>query len=403
MNLPDILRRLAADRSPFMALALMAVAMHLAFAAWYTLAKNFAVDGIGMTGAEVGFQETIREIPGFLAFLVVYVLFVMREQTLALVSLALLAVGVGVTGFFPSVWAFYLTTFLMSVGFHYFETVNQSLKLQWLPQDQAPHMMGRLIAIGAGAQLAVFGLIAVIWKGFALSFEAAFAIFGILSLAIVFYLWRAFPMFQETTAQTKKLIIRKRYWLFYALKFMGGARRQIFTVFAALLMVQKFGYDVHEVALLFLINTGFNMMFAPKIGALIGRFGERNALRLEYIGLIGVFVAYAFVSNAYVAAALYVIDHAFFALAIAMNTYFQKIADPADMAGTAGVSFTINHIAAVLVPAGFGLIWLASPSLVFLLGAGMAVISFVLSSLIPRHPAPGVETILKGPAPVAAE
>ena len=398
----DAAKAVAADRSPFMALALMAAAMHLAFAAWYTLAKNFAVDGIGMTGAEVGLQETIREIPGFLAFLVVYVLLLMREQTLALVALAVLAVGVGITGFFPSVWMFYLTTFFMSVGFHYFETVNQSLKLQWLPQDDAPHMMGRLIAIGAGVQLGVFGLIALIWKVFALDFKATFMIFGVLSLAIVIYLWRAFPMFQEHTVQHKKLIIKKRYWLFYALKFMGGARRQIFTVFAALLMVEKFGYDVHEVALLYLVNTGFNLLFASKIGALIGRFGERNALRIEYIGLIGVFVAYAFVSNPYAAAALYIIDHAFFALAIAMNTYFQKIADPADMAGTAGVSFTINHMAAVVVPASFGLIWLASPSLVFLLGAGMAGISFILSSLIPRRPAPGTETVLS-PTPVAAE
>jgi len=396
------IKSLAADRSPFMALALMTIAMQLAFAAWYTLAKNFAVDGVGMTGAEIGLQETIREIPGFLAFLVVYVLLVMREQTLALWSLVVLGVGVAITGFFPSIWGLYLTTFFMSVGFHYFETVNQSLKLQWLPKAEAPQLMGRLIAIGAGAQLAVFALIALIWKVFALSFEAAFSIFGLLSVVIVIYLWRAFPLFKEAVPQHKKLIIKKRYWLFYALKFMSGARRQIFTVFAALLMVQKFGYDVHEVALLFLINTGFNMVFAPKIGALIGRFGERNALRLEYVGLIGVFVAYAFVSNPYAAAGLYIIDHAFFAMAIAINTYFQKIADPADMAGTAGVSFTINHVAAVVIPASFGLIWLASPSLVFLLGAGMAAVSLGLSWLIPRAPAPGRETIL-APMPVAAE
>ncbi|MBL4619230.1 MAG: hypothetical protein JKX88_03925, partial [Marinicaulis sp.] len=116
------LKNLTADRSPFMALALMTIAMQLAFAAWYTLAKNFAVDGVGMTGAEIGLQETIREIPGFLAFLVVYVLLVMREQTLALLSLVVLGVGVAITGFFPSIWGLYLTTFFMSVGFHYFET-----------------------------------------------------------------------------------------------------------------------------------------------------------------------------------------------------------------------------------------------------------------------------------------
>ena len=133
------------------------------------------------------------------------------------------------------------------------------------------------------------------------------------------------------------------------------------------------------------------MVLAPKIGGLIARFGERRALTFEYIGLIGVFVTYAFVENATLAAVLYVIDHAFFALAIAMKTYFQKIADPADIAPTAGVAFSINHIAAVVIPALFGLIWLVNPSLVFLLGAGMAAISLALSRLIPTHPEEGRE------------
>ena len=385
-----------------MALALMAVAVQLSFAAWYTLAKNFAVDGVGMTGAEVGLQETIREVPGFLAFLVIYVLLLMREQTLALFSLALLAIGVGATGYFPSVWAFYLTTFLMSVGYHYFETINQSLQLQWLPKRDAPKQLGRLIAVAAGAQLAVYAIIAMIWKTFSLNFETVFALFGFLTLGIVIYLWRAFPYFKQETPQHKHLVIRKRYWLYYALTFMSGARRQIFTVFAALLMVQKFGYDVHEIAILFLVNTAFNIAFAPRIGALIGRFGERNALRFEYIGLIGVFVAYAFVSNPWAAAGLYILDHAFFAMAIAIKTYFQKIADPADIAGTAGFAFTINHIAAVLIPASFGLIWLVSPMLVFLLGAAMAAGSLILSFLIPRHPDDGHETVF-APRPLAAE
>ena len=120
---------------------------------------------------------------------------------------------------------------------------------------------------------------------------------------------------------------------------------------------------VNQVTLLFLINYAFNWLFAEKIGTLISRIGERAALTIEYVGLIGVFTAYAFVENAYLAAGLYVVDHMFFALAIAMNTYFQKIASPEDIASSAGVSFTINHIAAVVIPVLFGLLWLQSPAL----------------------------------------
>ncbi len=67
-------------------------------------------------------------------------------------------------------------------------------------------------------------------------------------------------------------------------------------------MVERFGYDVHEVAGLFLLNGAFNMVLAPKIGKLIVRFGERKALVLEYVGLVLVFICYAFVTNATLAA-----------------------------------------------------------------------------------------------------
>jgi predicted MFS family arabinose efflux permease len=167
---------------------------------------------------------------------------------------------------------------------------------------------------------------------------------------------------------------------------MSGARRQIFTVFAGFLLVEKFGYSAADITLLFLVNYLFNFLFAKKIGRFIGQVGERKALIFEYIGLIGVFVGYAFVQSAEWAAALYIIDHLFFALALAIKTYFQKIADPADMASTAGVSFTINHIAAVVIPAAFGIIWLTSPSFVFLAGAVMAGMSLVLSFNIPAKP-----------------
>jgi predicted MFS family arabinose efflux permease len=264
--------------------------------------------------------------------------------------------------------------------------------------------MGRILAVSAFAQLLAFGLIAVTWQTLHLDFPVVFLVAGSIALAMVAFLWWAFPNFEEETPQRRQLVLKKRYGLYYALTFLGGARRQIFTVFASFMMVEKFGYEVQQVAMLFLVNCLFNMAFAPRIGALIGRFGERNALCAEYVGLIAVFAAYAFVENAILAAALYVIDHAFFALSIAMKTYFQKIADPADIAPTAGVAFTINHIAAVGIPVAFGLVWLVSPKAVFLSGAAMAVASLLLAMMVPRHPIPGREFAWRDdPATLPAE
>lgn len=378
-------------RSPLMMLMIMQAGMQFCFAAWWVLIKNFAVDEVGFTGFEIGIQETIREIPGFLSFLAVYLLLFMTERVLALASLFLMGAGVAVTGMFDSMFGLLATTFIMSVGFHYYETCNQSLSLQWLPKASAPYQMGRIVAAGAFAQLIAYGLIFAFWQSLDLSFTTVFLIAGTISMlvAIIAFLW--FPKYNLGVPQRRQLILRRRYWLYYALTFMGGARRQIFIVFASLMMVQKFDYHVHEVASLFLINGAVNMVLAPQIGKLISRIGERNTLVLEYIGLIGVFVSYAFVTDANIAAALYVVDNIFFAMAISMKTYFQKIADPGDIAPTAGVAFTINHIAAVGMPIMFGTLWLYSPAAVFLSGAGMAFISLILALLVPRDPYEGNE------------
>ena len=371
----------------------MTVAMTLAFATWMALLNNFVVERAAFTGKEIGLLQSIREIPGFLAFTAVFVLLIVKEQTFAYLSLAVLGIGVAVSGYFPSVVGLYLTTFIMSVGFHYYETVKQSLSLQWLSIDEAPAALGKLIAAGSVASLFVYGSLWLAQRYFQFSYEWVYFVAGISCLLLAVFMWWTFPRFPSVVPQRKHLLLRKRYWLYYALTFMGGARRQIFTVFAGFLMVEKFGYSVSDIAALFLINHAFNWAFAGRIGALVGRIGERKALTFEYCGLICVFTAYAFVDNATWAGVLYVADHLFFSLAIAIKTYFQKIADPADMASTAGVAFTINHIAAVFIPALFGLVWLVSPAMVFLMGAMLAFISLILARNIPSNPCQGREVI----------
>jgi hypothetical protein len=307
-------------------------------------------------------------------------------------SLALLGLGVGATGFFPSEYGLYFTTVVMSIGFHYFEVAKQSLSLQWLSKAEAPAVLGKLIAVGSITSLIVYSVLWVLLEVFALDYVWNFVLAGGVCAALAVVMWLGFPHFPAKTAQHKSLILRKRYWLYYVLTFLSGARRQIFVVFAAFLMVEKFGYSASQVTLLFLINYVFNWFFAERIGRLIIRFGERTALTFEYLGLIFVFVAYGLVENATLAAALYVLDHMFFAMAIAISTYFQKIADPKDMASSAGVSFTISHIAAIVIPAALGLVWVWSTALVFYCGAVFALLSLVATQFIPKDPRPGNET-----------
>ncbi|MGB5628452.1 MAG: MFS transporter [Woeseiaceae bacterium] len=378
-------------QTPATLLILMSVAMPIAFNTWAALLNNFVVERAGFTGVEIGILQSLREVPGFLAFTTIFVLLILKEQTFAVIALALLGIGVALAGLFPSALGLYLTTVLMSTGFHYFEVLKQSLALQWFKKSEAPQALGKLISVGSIAALAVYATLWVLLTVFELDYVWIFMLGGGICCALAIFMWLGFPEFGGEHEQVRTLVLRKRYWLFYALQFFSGARRQIFMVFAAFLMVEKFGYSAAQVTTLFLINYVFNWLFAERIGGLIGRIGERKALTIEYVGLIMVFTAYAFVESPYIGAMLYVIDHMFFALAIAIKTYFQKIANPEDIASSAGVSFTINHIAAVVIPAALGLVWVVSHSAVFLVGTGFALCSLILAQNIPRRPVAGNE------------
>jgi len=381
-------------RSPENLLIVMTFSGALAFALWTALINNFAVERADFGGDAIGALQSIREIPGFLAFTAVWLLLVVKEQRLALASVALLALGTAATGLFPSFWGLVVTTTIMSVGFHYQEALLQSLSLQWLPRDRAPLVLGRLVAVRSAATIAILALLWLAFAALGPRYAPVYLVGGGLALALVLTAWIGFPQFPEIVPQRKTLVLRRRYWLYYALTFLSGARRQIFVVFGGFLLVEKFGYSVAAMTALLLVNSVINLWLAPRIGRLVTRWGERRVLILEYAGLIAVFTGYALATDARIAAGLYILDHVFFAMAIALKTYLQKIGDPADMAPTAAVSFTINHIAAVFVPVGFGLMWLVSPAAVFLAGAAGAAASLALAHLVPEQPGPDRATTL---------
>ena len=384
-------------RRPEALLILMAVALPLAFSVWSALLNNFVVEVIRFDGLDIGLLHTIREIPGFLAVGVISILLFVREQTLALSMLALLGIATAVTAWFPFLSGILTITLLSSVGFHFFETVNQSLQLQWFSKEEAPNKLGKLMAYGSAATLIAYIFIILGWEKLNLSFNSAYMLAGLSCFAIAVIGYVIFPNFKAAVPQTKKMVIRKRYWLYYLLQFLSGARRQIFVVFAGFMMVERFGMDVQQLTTLYLINLILNIALAPLLGRAVARYGERNALVVEYFGLAVVFFAYGgiylFGWGILIAASLYILDHLFFALALAIKTYFQKIADPQDIAATAAVAFTINHIAAIFLPVSLGFLWLKSPFLVFCTAGTLAIFSFVLALLIPREPRIGKETI----------
>ncbi len=368
------------NRQVFIFLMILAVTCAFGFQGWRNVLNNFAVENVGINGRQNGILQGMREIPGFLTFLVIYLLLVIREHRLITVALALMGLGVGLTGYLPSFYGLIFTTILMSFGFHYYETTSQSMVLQHFSSKQVPVVMARfrsysaLTNLGVGAF--VFGL------SYILEYPTITGIIGGLVVAVAVGSMFRCPIPKEGSPQTKHVVLRTRYWLFYALTFMAGARRQIFVAFAVFLLVEKFAFSIQEIVALFFFNNLINFMLAPLVGKAINRFGERAVLSVEYSMLILVFLTYAFADSKLIVAAAYVADHIFFGCSIAIPSFFRKIADPREVASSISMGFTINHIVAVLVPIAGGLVWMVNYKIPFIGGAVFAAVSLTLAQFV---------------------
>lgn len=365
-------------------LLVLTIASALGLQGWRTLFNNFAVEAAGLDGSQVGIIQSVREIPGFLALLAVYALMVLREHRLSALSILTLGIGVGITGLMPSMGGLVLTTLIMSFGFHYYETTNQSLTLQYFDPGTAPVVFGRQRSYAAATNIAV-GL-AIYAMAFFLPYLAMYLIMGVALCAMGLWGFRQNPARENLPLQRRRMVFRRQYGLFYLLTFLAGARRQIFVAFAVFLMVKRFGFTVQEITLLFIANNAVNYYLSPMIGRAIVRYGERRVLSLEYSAMILIFLAYAWVQSKWVVAALYILDHIFFNFAIAVRTYFQKVSDPRDIAPSMAVGFTINHIAAVALPALGGFLWMVDYRIPFVGGAFLALLSLLAVQFIRTPP-----------------
>jgi len=361
-------------------LLILVVCASAGFSGWMALFTNYAKEVVEVNGFEIGVSQAVREIPGFLSFLAIYLLFIFKEHRLSAWSVILLGIGVGITGVFSSFGGLLTTTFIMSVGFHFFETTNKSLTVQHFSTSESPVVFARLRGYGALANI-VIGFI--IWGlSFFVPYVITFILLGLFIASAGIYMLFINPVKKEMPIQHKKLVFRKKYWLYYTLNFLTGTRRQIFTVFAIFLLVDHYQLGLSVVTGIYVVNYALTYILNPQISMALNKYGERIVLSLESASLIVLFLGYAFIDNVYVAIALFVLDSIFFNFSIGLNTYLQKTADPEDLGSSTAVGFTINHISAVVIPVFGGLLWMLNWRLPFIVGVGFSVISLYFTQMI---------------------
>ena len=348
---------------------------------WRAMFNNFAVERLAVEADAIGWIQSVRELPGLLAFAVAFLALIFKEMRIMAVSLICLGTGIVLTGQASSFSMLLAATLVMSLGFHYFNPGNSGLILMSIGQDEAPRVMGQLKSLGAIA--AVLATAAVYFLVDRLGFETMFTAVGlgvVVGGCILFVVGRG----GHNLPVRRRVRLRKKYSLFYVLTFLMGSRRHIFTTFAPFLLVKAYGVDVKVMALLLLANSLLNIYVFQKVGKLVTRFGERAVLSFAFAALIPIFLGYAYVGVLPVLFMLFVLDNVLFGFNLAMPTYLQKIAvSPEELTANMSLQETINHISAVVVPVAGGTIWVVFGARApFLAGVGIAVLSLVLAQFI---------------------
>ena len=362
---------------------------------WRAMFNNFAVERIGVGADAIGWIQSVRELPGLLAFAVAFLALIFKEMRIMAASLILLGIGIIFTGQATTISFLLVATLVMSLGFHYFNPGNNGLILMSIKKEETPKAMGQLKSLGAIAAVLASGSV-YLFVG-SLGYESMFMIVGSLVTiggVILFIVGKG----GHSLPSRRKVRLRKRYWLFYTLAFLMGSRRHIFTTFAPFLLVQAYGIDVKMMSLLLLINSLMNIYVFQKVGKLVARFGERIVLTFAFAALIPIFLGYAYVTILPVLCVLFVIDNVLFGFNLAMPTYLQKISvSPDELTANMSLQETINHVSAVIVPVAGGTIWiLFGAQAPFLAGVGIAVISLLLAQLIRTRNAESSEALLPG-------
>jgi predicted MFS family arabinose efflux permease len=320
---------------------------------------------------------------GFLFVLMVAVLG--SEMRVMGANVVILGLGLLLTGLARDLPALILGTLVTSIGFHYFASGSEAVLLQVTAHAEAPRALGRLSSVGALASvlatLGVFGAALVINNHHILLVGGALVIVTGLALLPRMNLAR----WHEARGHSTRRSVRRSYWLYYAMTFLMGTRRHIFTTFAVFMLVRLHGLKTEQIAMLFLLNSAINFLALPLFGRWVGRFGERRVLAIDFVCLVGVFMGYATIDAVPALVALFVLDNILFGFNLAINSYFQKIAViPQDITPNMSLGQSINHVAAVIIPAVGGWMWETfDPATPFLLGAGVAFVSTILTFWMP--------------------
>ena len=358
--------------------------------------NNFLSETFHLGAGIRGRLEFPREMPGFLVVVMTGLLSALVVTRLAVLSSLLFAAGAfGMAMLGYHFWPMVGMMMLISTGQHLLMPAGATITLALSHEERRGQRMGQLGAVTtAGYILGCFG-VWICFRKLGPQYQAGFALAGIMGLcAALVYGFLRIPHLQQPR---ERLVFRWRFWLYYALEMLAGARKQIFLTFGPWVLIKVYHRDASDMAQLMMTAALIGIAFRPLAGMAMDRLGERMVMLIDNVTLIGVCIGYgyagfftgSFEHARLLASACYVLDNLLFALGDARTLYLSRMAsDTQELTSTLAMGVSINHIASMTIPFMAGMVWeVFGYERVFMAAAGLAVLVACFSALVPakRH------------------
>jgi MFS family permease len=362
--------------------------------------NNYLNDTFHMTAEQRGDLELPREFPGLMVALLAGALFFLGDANLAVVASALIALGMLGLATLAHQRDQYLNmvvcTVAWSAGTHLMMPTSQSLTLSLSKEGRIGEQLGKLAAAGAVATVIGCGIVIVNFKLAPKGYPSAFVL-GALAAggAMIAFtaLHRTMPAVHH--AQRRRMVLKKRYGLYYALAVLFGARKQVFITFGPWVLVRVFDQPPETFAYLWAIATTLTVFLVPYVGRLVDRVGPRAVLTVDAVLLLMVCATYGFARDllpasvaVFFVCGAYVMDQMLFPVQMARTVYLSHIVEQRrDVTPSLSMSVSIDHSVSIPVAMLGGRLWLAAGyRWVFVLAGLVAMVTLTVCQFI-RMPA----------------
>jgi predicted MFS family arabinose efflux permease len=310
--------------------------------------SNFFVDTLHLTGEHVLWLQGIREVPGL--FLVVIAALTMRLRPVlrAALSVLLMGLGYGLYAVVQSYAGLIVVALTASLGFHMWTPLQSSLGMGLAAKEHSGRVMGLLASSRSIAVIVGMGGLAIVSK-FAggVSLRYYYLVGGVMIVVAAILLARLPRDTGASEAVERRLLFRKRYWLYYVLILFEGVRTQVFSAFGTLILVQYYNLEVPQISLILLISGTVNLVAAPRIGKALDRYGERITLTVGYTLLALCFVGYATLHNVWAMSLMLILINMLLLCSMGLSTYVNRIAPRDELTPTLSAGVSVNHITSV--------------------------------------------------------